>query len=253
MTPNIFPALRYRDGHQAIDWLVRVFGFEAQAVFDAPDGGVGHAQLRFGAGVIGLNSASSTPAGSPWAAVKQGIYVCVKDADAHHDRAAAAGANVVTPLTDQSYGSRDYAVRDPEGHLWGFGTYDMQAPEGEPNIFVGLHYQDGPAALAFLERAFGFRKTFAVPGPDGGIVHAEMRFGDGAIMIDSGPRDPSSWGENVQAIHVFLTDPDAHHARAAAAGAQVTAPPFDTSWARGYYARDLDGFLWGFSNYKPAV
>jgi uncharacterized glyoxalase superfamily protein PhnB len=104
MTPNIFPALRYRDGHQAIDWLVRVFGFEAQAVFDAPDGGVGHAQLRFGAGVIGLNSAGSTPAGSPWATVKQGIYVCVTDVDAHHDRAAAAGANIVTPLTDQSYG-----------------------------------------------------------------------------------------------------------------------------------------------------
>ena len=52
---------------------------------------------------------------------------------------------------------------------------------------------------------------------------------------------------------MYLADPDAHHARAAAAGAHITTAPFDTPWARGYYARDLDGFLWGFSNYKPAA
>jgi uncharacterized glyoxalase superfamily protein PhnB len=52
------------------------------------------------------------------------IYVVVDDPDAVHDRAAAAGADVVMPLTDQDYGSRDFAVRDPEGNLWSFGTYD---------------------------------------------------------------------------------------------------------------------------------
>jgi uncharacterized glyoxalase superfamily protein PhnB len=253
MTPNIFPTLRCRDAHASIDFLIRAFGFEKQAVFESPDGGVGHAQLRFGAGVLGLNSATSTPPGSPWAAVRQGIYMCVPEVDAHHDRARAAGAPIVAALTDQSYGSRDYAVRDPEGHLWGFGTYDMQAPEGEPTIFIGLHYHDGRAALSFLERAFGFRTSLEVPGQDGGIAHAEMRLGDGAIFIDSGPRDPASWGENVEAIHVYVADPDAHHGRAAAQGAHITAPPFDTPWARGYYARDLDGFLWGFSTYKPAA
>jgi uncharacterized glyoxalase superfamily protein PhnB len=252
MRPNIFPALRYRDGHAAIDWLVRAFGFEASAVFDTPDGGVGHAELRLGAGVIGLNSAASTPSASPWSGVGQGIYVSLQDVDAHHDRAKAAGAEIVTPLTDQSYGSREYAVRDPGGHLWGFGTYDMQAPQGDPNIFAGLHYSDAPAALDFLERAFGFRKTFEVKGADGQIAHAEMRLGDGAIFIDSGSRNPADWGDNIEAIHVRLADPDAHHARASAAGATITKPPFDTPWARGYYARDPDGFLWGFSTYAPA-
>jgi len=38
MTSNIFPAIRYRDGHAAIDWLVTTFGFEKQVVFDSPDG-----------------------------------------------------------------------------------------------------------------------------------------------------------------------------------------------------------------------
>ena len=127
MTPNIFPALRCRDAHASIDFLVHAFGFEKQAVFESPDGGVAHAQLRFGASVLGLNSASSTPPESPWAAVRQGIYVCVPEVDAHHDRASAAGATIAAALADQSYGSRDYAVRDPEGHLWTFGDYDPWA------------------------------------------------------------------------------------------------------------------------------
>ena len=55
MRPNIFPAVRYKDGHAAIEWLVRAFGFEKQAVYDAPDGTVAHAQLRFGPGVFSIS------------------------------------------------------------------------------------------------------------------------------------------------------------------------------------------------------
>ena len=52
------------------------------------------------------------------------LYVIVDDPDAHHDRAKAAGATIVMELTDQEYGSRDYAAEDPEGNVWSFGTYD---------------------------------------------------------------------------------------------------------------------------------
>jgi uncharacterized glyoxalase superfamily protein PhnB len=51
------------------------------------------------------------------------IYVVVDDPDAHHDRARAAGAEIVRELTDQDYGSREYAARDPAGNVWSFGTY----------------------------------------------------------------------------------------------------------------------------------
>jgi uncharacterized glyoxalase superfamily protein PhnB len=252
MKPNVFPALRYQDGHKAIDWLTRAFGFEKHVVHDAPDGTVAHAELRFGPGTFGLSSGHATPGDNPWSRVRQGIYVRVSDPDALHDRAKAAGAEIASPLKDQDYGSREFSARDLEGHLWGFGTYDMAAADGEPNIFVGLHYRDGRAALEWLERAFGFRKTFEVPGPDGAIVHAEMRIGDGPILIDAGPKDPAAWGDNSQAVFVHVTDPDAHYARAKEAGARILRPPHDTPWARGYYAADLDGFLWGFSTYKPA-
>jgi uncharacterized glyoxalase superfamily protein PhnB len=50
-------------------------------------------------------------------------YIAIDDPDALFDRATGAGAQVVMPLTDTDYGSRDFSVRDPEGHLWSFGTY----------------------------------------------------------------------------------------------------------------------------------
>ena len=52
----------------------------------------------------------------------------VEDADAHHARAKAAGAEIVMELMDTDYGSRDYAARDPEGNVWNFGTYRPARP-----------------------------------------------------------------------------------------------------------------------------
>ena len=54
----------------------------------------------------------------------QSPYIIVADADAHHARAARAGADVVRPVRDEDYGGRGYSCRDLEGHLWNFGTYD---------------------------------------------------------------------------------------------------------------------------------
>jgi uncharacterized glyoxalase superfamily protein PhnB len=122
MSPNIFPALRYENGNAAIDWLGKAFGFEKQMVVPGPDGGVAHAQLSFGSGMIMLGSGKHEP-GNPWDQVPQGIYVYVEDVDAHYRRAKAAGAEIVRDLQDTDYGSREYSARDLDGHLWSFGTY----------------------------------------------------------------------------------------------------------------------------------
>lgn len=126
--PNIFPALRYEDASAAIEWLGRAFGFEEKAVFRGEDGTVQHAELRLGAGLIMLGQVR----GDDWTggeardplASPHGLYVVVDDPDAHHGRAAAAGARIIMDLTDQDYGSREYSARDLEGNLWSFGTYD---------------------------------------------------------------------------------------------------------------------------------
>ena len=57
------------------------------------------------------------------------LYVSVKDPDALHARAVAAGAKIETALHDTSYGSREFACRDPEGNLWSLGTYWPKANE----------------------------------------------------------------------------------------------------------------------------
>ena len=125
--PNIFPALKYQNAQQAIEFLTKAFGFERQVVYPSDNGGIAHAQLKIGSGVVMLGSDAKDPA-NPWDAVRIGIYVYVDDVDAHHARAKAAGAEIVRPLADTDYGAREYSVRDSEGNLWSFGTYYPEDP-----------------------------------------------------------------------------------------------------------------------------
>jgi uncharacterized glyoxalase superfamily protein PhnB len=127
MHNNIIPFLRYDDAPAAITWLGRAFGADAVEVHEGPDNTIGHAELRIGAGMIMLGSRKDDLFGmrSPRAlgGVNQGIYICVLDPDAVYATAAAAGADVLIPIRDESYGGRGFVCRDPEGNLWSFGSY----------------------------------------------------------------------------------------------------------------------------------
>jgi uncharacterized glyoxalase superfamily protein PhnB len=133
-TTRIFPVLRYRNAHAMIAWLVRAFGFRRHAVHEDGAGGVAHAQLAFGSGLIMLSSArdddfarlATPPSGGR---AVQTVYLAVDEIDAHHAIAVAADAEILMPPTDQDYGSRDYICRDPEGNVWCFGTYWPSALE----------------------------------------------------------------------------------------------------------------------------
>jgi uncharacterized glyoxalase superfamily protein PhnB len=116
------PVLVYDDAEKAMQFLTEAFGFTEQVVHRTPDGGIAHAELSYGGGFVSLSDRSKGEA-SIFDLGPCAIYVVVDDPDAHHARAVSAGADVVYPLTDQDYGSRDYAVRDPEGFVWCFGTY----------------------------------------------------------------------------------------------------------------------------------
>jgi uncharacterized glyoxalase superfamily protein PhnB len=235
-----------------MEWLSRAFLFEKQAAFEGPNGTIAHAELRLGAGVIGLNSATPPTESNPWSSVGQGVYVALDDVDAHHERARSAGARVAIALRDTDYGSREYSAWDVQGHLWSFGTYPMGSPSGEPNIFPELSYRHEPDAVDWLTRAFGFRATEQIPGPDGKLLHVEMRLGDSTIMLNLGDALASKKGLT-QAISVRVDDPDALFARAIAEGAVVVQAPVTTHYgARSCWVRDPESFLWGFSTYRPA-
>jgi uncharacterized glyoxalase superfamily protein PhnB len=130
---TIIPAIRYRDAETALEWLEQAFGAEPKDVYRS-DGKIMHAEIRIGEGLLmfGQHDDGGWMEGhapDPLASTMS-LYVVVPDPDAHYDRAKGAGAKVVRELADMSYGSREYSVRDLEGNLWSFGTYDPYAGDG---------------------------------------------------------------------------------------------------------------------------
>ncbi|MDQ0512683.1 VOC family protein [Ancylobacter amanitiformis] len=124
---DLVPFIRYADPRRAIAWLQRAFGFAAQMVIDDGAGGVAHAELVLGSSAIMIGGCKDdilrmrTPAAA--GGVTQGVYIVVADADFLWRKALDADAEVVMELYETPYGSREFAVRDPEGHLWSIGTY----------------------------------------------------------------------------------------------------------------------------------
>ncbi len=130
---NMIPSMRYADAPRAIDFLCEAFGFEKHLVVPGDAGTVEHAQLTLGNGMVMLGSNKSGEFDehltSPEAAggVTQSPYVVVPEIEAHYEQAVKAGAEIVMPLEAQDYGGKLYSARDPEGHLWNFGSYDPWA------------------------------------------------------------------------------------------------------------------------------
>ena len=126
-TAAIWPILAYRDAPAAITFLTDAFGFDARAVYTRETNAsiVEHAELRWplGGGImLGTAGKDDTPFGIRTPG-NDSVYVVCDDPDALLQRAVASGAVVVRGLADESYGSRGFTVRDPEGNLWSFGTY----------------------------------------------------------------------------------------------------------------------------------
>ncbi|MBE9635690.1 VOC family protein [Salipiger mangrovisoli] len=134
----IVPALRYRDTEAMLAFLTGALGFRDHAVYRDAEGGILHAELKLGDGIIMFGPAAhNNDFGrlivSPEAAggVTGTIYVVVSNVAGHYARAVAAGAEVVLPLEEQPYGGQSYTVRDPEGQIWTFGEYHPEADHGE--------------------------------------------------------------------------------------------------------------------------
>ncbi len=132
---TVMPTLRYRDAHAAIDWLCKVIGFARHAVYEGENGTIGHAELTLGSGMIMLGSQKDDEYAKGFkspseleGAETRSAYIVVPDADAVYSRAVTAGAKIARPLQDTPYGSREFSLKDPEGHSWSIGTYDPWQP-----------------------------------------------------------------------------------------------------------------------------
>ena len=126
-------------------------------------------------------------------------------------------------------------------------------PEGSQRIVPMLVYEDAPAAIEFLCKAFGFEERYRLPMPDGRVGHAELGYGGNLVMLASeypemGLSSPHKLPTLHAQIQVYVDDVDAHYERAKAAGAVVTAAPQDQFYGdRNYRAVDPEGARWIFS------
>jgi PhnB protein len=126
-------------------------------------------------------------------------------------------------------------------------------------VSVYLNVSDVDAALDFYVKAFGFKKKFAMPGPDGKSFHGEVMHGNCSVMIgrptpESGHKTPADLGGTPTTVYVYVKDVDALAERARAAGAQIVRGPADEYWGdRICGITDPYGHQWYFATLKRIV
>jgi len=113
ITPNII----VDDAEQAIAYLKRGLGATENFRLTMSDGTISHCELQIGNSVLNLGT---TMEGWPARGLVAQIYV--EDADALFQRAVQAGAQVIMPMTDMFFGSREGRVADPYGNVWTLAT-----------------------------------------------------------------------------------------------------------------------------------
>jgi PhnB protein len=132
-------------------------------------------------------------------------------------------------------------------------------PEGYHAITPNLVVADGAKAIEFYKKAFGATETVRMPGPTGGVMHAELRIGDSVFMLgeempEMGSRSPKALGGSPVSFYVYFENVDAAWERAVKAGAKVVMPlanqfwgdrtgrledPFGHNWSPSQHVEDL--------------
>lgn len=131
---SVTPYLVLNDAAGAIEFYKTAFGASELMRMAAPNGRIGHAELRIGDSRIMLADefpemgarSARTIGGSP-----VHIYLYVEDVDAVTGRALAAGAKELRPVKDQFYGDRSGSIEDPFGHVWHVSTHKEDVPPDE--------------------------------------------------------------------------------------------------------------------------
>ena len=126
-------------------------------------------------------------------------------------------------------------------------------PSSLPSVTPALHYRDAPAAIRFLTEVLGFEQNFVVPGHDGSILHAELRWRNGFVFVaTAGPDTPAVGGATVCLVLESGTPVDEHYERAVANGADIHTRLADTPFGSHQYAAlDPEGNVWVFGTYQP--
>ncbi|GGT24825.1 VOC family protein [Streptomyces purpureus] len=127
-----------------------------------------------------------------------------------------------------------------------------------PHICPTLTYDDAKAAIKQITEAFGFTQNAVYEGENGQVLHAELSYGNGMVMLGSkgtgGEFDKLMRDAGPAGVFVHVDDVDRHHARAVEHGVEIVMPPTDQDYgSRDYMARDAEGNIWSFGTYTPGA
>ncbi|MEJ7809763.1 MAG: VOC family protein [Gemmatimonadaceae bacterium] len=126
-------------------------------------------------------------------------------------------------------------------------------PAGYHSVTPSIIVRDAAQAIEFYKRAFGAEEVSRMAGPDGSIMHAEIRIGDSRVMLGEeneqwGTLSPLSTKGNPGSLHLYVEDADAAFARALQAGATVRYPLENAFWGDRYgKVADPFGHEWGIA------
>ena len=126
-------------------------------------------------------------------------------------------------------------------------------PTGYHSVTPSIIVRGAAEAIEFYKRAFGAEEVARMAGPDGKIMHAEIRIGDSIVMLgDENPQwgalSPQSTNGLPSSLHIYVDDADAAFERALRAGAKVRYPLENAFWGDRYgKVTDPFGHEWGIA------
>ena len=126
-------------------------------------------------------------------------------------------------------------------------------PTGYHTVTPAIIVRDANKAIEFYKRAFGAEEINRMVGPDGSVMHAEIKIGDSIIMLGEeneqwGTRSPLSTGGITGSLHIYVADVDMAFERALQAGAKERYPLEDAFWGDRYgKVTDPFGHEWGIA------
>ena len=137
---TVTPWVISSDTARLIDFVQAAFGAHELARVPGPDGRIGHAEVRIGDAVVMMFDRADG-----WPETPGFLRLYVEDADLVYQRALAAGATSITPVTSLFFGDRVSRVRDPLGNIWWIQAHEEDIDPAE----LARRPQD-PAAMAAL-------------------------------------------------------------------------------------------------------
>ena len=127
-------------------------------------------------------------------------------------------------------------------------------PEGFHTVTPQLTLDNAAQAIDWYKQALGAQEVSRAPGPDGKLMHAELRIGDSRIMLNDpvmGGKGPKTLGGSPASLWLYVEDCDALFNRAVSAGGQVRMPMGDQFWGdRCGTVADPHGYSWTIATHK---